>query len=133
MNLASRLENLNKDYNTTKLVSHTTYLWTKNKFLYRPVDRVAVKGRVESTLVYELLGQLSSVAPRDHEFARSTTQVFDSYAAGDFEESKSAGRTHLGTYPDDGVVSVLVARSEHLIANPPYTWDGTTMKSQKSC
>ena len=56
VNLASRLEGLNKYYGTAVLVSEQTYREAQEVVRARPVDWVAVKGKTAAVQVYELLG-----------------------------------------------------------------------------
>ncbi len=55
VNLASRLESLNKYYGTYMIVAENTYKLVRDKFNFRMLDRVAVKGKVNSVFIYELL------------------------------------------------------------------------------
>jgi adenylate cyclase len=57
VNLASRLEGLNKTYHTHLLVSDATRRAAGEAFTHRLVGDVTVRGRTESTGVYELLGR----------------------------------------------------------------------------
>ena len=55
MNLASRIEHLNKEYGTNILISETTYQVVKDEFpRAREVDRVRVRGRAQPVHLYEL-------------------------------------------------------------------------------
>ena len=58
VNLAARLESLNKTLGTDILVSDEVRLRIGDEFLTRLVGRLKVKGRREVTLVHELLGPL---------------------------------------------------------------------------
>jgi adenylate cyclase len=56
VNLASRIEHLNKDYGTSILLSEYTYLPVKDEFpLAREVDRVRVRGRAQPVRLFELI------------------------------------------------------------------------------
>jgi adenylate cyclase len=58
VNLASRIEHLNKEYGTNVLVSEYTYLAVKDEFaLAREVDRVRVRGRAQPVRLFELIPQ----------------------------------------------------------------------------
>jgi adenylate cyclase len=57
VNLASRLEGMNKVYGTEILVSESVYLAAKDQFLFRPVDKVRVKGKTALTAIYELVAK----------------------------------------------------------------------------
>jgi len=57
VNLASRLEALNKVYQTSILVSESTYQLVQNQFNCRYIDEVTVKGKTVSSNVYELIDE----------------------------------------------------------------------------
>jgi adenylate cyclase len=54
VNLASRLEGLNKEYGTTILVSEQIYSRAQGSFAFRSIDTVVAKGMTTETRVYEL-------------------------------------------------------------------------------
>ena len=56
VNLASRLEALNKVYGTNILISESTFLQAKEAVIVRRLDKVAVKGKTQPTNIYELIG-----------------------------------------------------------------------------
>jgi len=60
VNLAARLEGLNKQYDTQILVSESVYTRVRQSFDFRYVDVVVAKGMAAETKVYELLGEASS-------------------------------------------------------------------------
>jgi adenylate cyclase len=60
VNLASRLEGLNREYGTTILISEATLDAVGEGFVCREVDRVQVRGRNQPVAVYELLGRRSA-------------------------------------------------------------------------
>jgi len=55
VNLASRVEGINKTYGTNIIITEFTYAYVKDDFLTRPIEKVKVKGKEESVLLYELL------------------------------------------------------------------------------
>ncbi|XUJ35736.1 hypothetical protein ACQ5SK_10055 [Bradyrhizobium japonicum] len=55
VNLAARLEGLNKQYDTQILVSESVYMRVRQSFRCRFVDTVVAKGMAAETRVYELL------------------------------------------------------------------------------
>jgi adenylate cyclase len=62
VNLASRLESLNKEFGTSVLVSQSTVDQVDGRFRFRPVEEVTVKGKTQAVHVYELLGRAVVVA-----------------------------------------------------------------------
>jgi adenylate cyclase len=73
VNLASRIEHLNKDYGTHVLLSEFTYQQVRDAFdALREVDRVQVRGREQPVRIYELIppGEYPSLDWLD-DFARA--------------------------------------------------------------
>ena len=63
VNLASRIEHLNKEYGTNILVSENTYQLVKDEFpRAREVDRVRVRGRAQPVHLYELFADDRALA-----------------------------------------------------------------------
>jgi adenylate cyclase len=58
VNLAARLEGLNKEYGTTILVSDAVRERAEHDFRFRPVASVTAKGMTNETRVYELLAPI---------------------------------------------------------------------------
>src|SRR5439155_737948 len=75
VNLASRLEGLNKEYGTTLIVSKTTLEQTGGVFHDRFLDLVAVKGKREPVEVYEIL-------EAEHDSAIQTGPALRAYSEG---------------------------------------------------
>jgi adenylate cyclase len=71
VNVAARLEGVNKDYGTQICVSHSVYKETGEKLWVRPIDQITVKGRKGEIIIYELIG----TRDEDPETAPSKTQI----------------------------------------------------------
>lgn len=56
VNLASRLEGVNKEYGTLICVSHTVYEYSYKVYDFRELDTIRVKWKHEWVKIYELLG-----------------------------------------------------------------------------
>ena len=55
VNLAARLEGLNKEYGTSVLVSEDVYARVRHRFKFRAIASVVAKGMTTETRVYELV------------------------------------------------------------------------------
>lgn len=101
VNLASRLEGLNKRYKTNIIISDAVHDSVQNKFVMRPLDHVAVKGKTVSRKCYELL---CSVANADESLIRMVeiyTDAFESYCCGEFDYAAELFTKFLDIYPGD--------------------------------
>jgi adenylate cyclase len=56
VNIASRLEGINKEFGTLVCISHATYKEAGEKLWARPIDSITVKGRKAELTIYELVG-----------------------------------------------------------------------------
>src|SRR5688500_4153631 len=64
VNLASRLEGLNKDFGTTIIISEFTLARIGDRFETRPLGGVNVKGKAENVQIFELLGRRADAGVR---------------------------------------------------------------------
>jgi adenylate cyclase len=64
VNLGARLEGTNKEYGTGIIVSEFTYGLVKDKFIFRELDNIRVKGKNKPVLMYELVDCIGpNIAP----------------------------------------------------------------------
>ncbi len=125
VNLASRLEGLNKYYGTNILISEQTYREAEAVVLARPVDQVAVKGKAKAILVYELLGLKSEVGKDLEELASLSAAALARYRAGDWAEAIALCERIVRLRPGDGPAQLLAARCRTYQNQPPAPgWDG---------
>jgi adenylate cyclase len=125
VNLASRLEGLNKLYGTTIIASEAIVTAAAPEFVFRLLDIVAVKGKQHAVRIYELLGGTGTKRPAH---ADPYEQAFARYLARDF----AAARSLLAPLDDDPPSRVLLARcDEFLLEPPPEDWDGTRIATEK--
>jgi adenylate cyclase len=120
VNLASRLEALNKQYGTAVMVSEAVHDAAQGAFAFRLLDRVAVKGKTRAVRVYELLGPSGAT-----QVLSSVVSVYEralgAYFDGRFDEALAL----LQEQAQDGPSRVLAERCRALHANPPPAdWDG---------
>lgn len=59
VNLGARLEGTNKMYGTMIIVSESTYALVKDRFVFRELDTIRVKGKNRPVVIYELIDGLS--------------------------------------------------------------------------
>jgi adenylate cyclase len=132
VNLASRLEALNKSYGTTILASEALRAAAGPGFEWRRLDRVAVVGRTESTLVNELLGEQGAVAPAVLAARDIYEQALAAYFARQFTEAAAGFRAAAGQLPGDRAAALMLRRAELLAEYPPPPdWSGVHPQTVK--
>jgi adenylate cyclase len=132
VNLASRLEGLNKLYGTAVLVSEATYAGARDRVIGRPVDIVQVKGRSSGVKVYELLALVDENDDEARKAAAAAEDAFESYVARDFRRAAACFESMLQHVPGDRVAALLLDRCREFIAlPPPADWAGVYVATQK--
>ena len=137
VNLASRLEAINKYYGTRIIVGEDTHQAVNAQFLMRPVDVVAVKGKAKGVRIYELLAGLPGdpdIAPSaaDLRCQKLTEQAFLAYIGGDFRTALSHYEELAKAFPDDPIGPMFMQRCNEYLTEPPgVDWSGVTRMTTK--
>jgi adenylate cyclase len=127
VNLASRLEGLNKQYGTTIIASERIVEQTREHFDFRVLDLVAVKGRGEAIRIYELLGERGAAGSGQQVIA-AYERAFEAYVARDFTLAASI----LEKQTTDAPSMVLLKRCRaYQEQPPPPDWRGIHLASEK--
>jgi len=138
VNLSSRLEGLNKDYGTHIIVNETTYAATREaNFVYRELDVIRVKGKMQPVTIYELIGRrgeasdygnAEDVRMRLSEFSRGR----ELYHARRWEDAQKIFQAILDKRGEDGPSRMYWKRcQEYLFDEPPLGWDGVFTMTHK--
>lgn len=132
VNLASRLEGITKEYGVGILATEATYKEVMGEVVARRVDKVAVKGKKESVVVYEVINLAKSATEAERRLAGDFDVAFASYLNKDFETAANACENILKDHPDDGPAKVLLERARAFLAQAPSPdWDGTWVMTKK--
>jgi class 3 adenylate cyclase len=120
VNVAARLEGINKRFGTTICISDSIYEQAKADILARPLKRVQVKGRKTEFMIYELLALRGSDDPelkvRDHDVQRSamTWAASRAFEAGDVAAAALAYRAITKEFPGDPVAKFMLGECGNL-------------------
>jgi adenylate cyclase len=131
VNLASRLEGLNKLYGTSIIASAAVMDETGDGFEWRRLDRVAVKGRTRGTLICELIGTKGEVPTPLLEARDVYEQGLDAYFAGEFDRAGDLFDEAARLRADDRAATMMRERAHELAEDPPLTWDGVHVMEVK--
>jgi adenylate cyclase len=127
VNLASRLEGLSSRYGTGALVAGETVSRAGPGFVWRRIDRLAVKGKDVPVDVFEPLGREGEVDAAVIDASRRYETALDFYAEGRFAESVTELERLASELPDDGPTRRLLEAARNRAAAPPAgPWDGVT-------
>jgi len=126
VNLTYRLQEANRQYGTRLIISDATESLAGKGFVVRELDRVQVKGRLQSVTIYELVWTAPGepVPPWVLSFQKGRTAYLERewrQAALHFEEV-------LRFRPDDGPATLYLRRCwRFLAAPPPSNWEGVSV------
>jgi class 3 adenylate cyclase len=127
VNLAARLENLNKLFKTKILISEKTIskLKNPNQFYFREIAIVRVKGKQEETSVFEVFDYNTSDIIQ---LKKATLEDLDyglmNYRNGYFKDAGKFFKKVLEKYPNDVVANYYIKRLEFFNYTPPSNWSG---------
>jgi Adenylate cyclase, family 3 (some proteins contain HAMP domain) len=131
VNLAARLEGVNKQYHTGGiLISEYTRKKLGDEFMLRRLDRVRVVGINTPLRLYELLavndGTISGEAIEKWE------KAMDLYEQRNFGESLGLFKSIMESNPDDKVAELYAGRCVKYETNPPpEQWDAVNNLTEK--
>jgi adenylate cyclase len=127
VNLASRLEGLNKQYGTQILVSAAVEAEARGAFRFRRLDRVAVKGKHEGVEIFELLGARDAAGD-----VSAVMERYERALAAYFERRFDAALHLLDGCAGDRPSEILGARCRRFLEEPPPpAWDGIYAAREK--
>jgi adenylate cyclase len=138
VNLSSRLEGLNKDYGTHIIVNETTYQSAKDDgFVFRELDLIRVKGKLQPVTIYQLMGKQEDLAAEGRaEEVRLQVEQFararELFRNRKWEAAQRAFQEFLDRWPEDGPSRTYWKRcQDYLFDEPPINWDGVFVMTHK--
>jgi adenylate cyclase len=132
VNLASRLEGINKLYATNIIVSEYTYVLIKDRFACRKIDIVAVKGKNTGVPIYELVSAKENLQKEKSDFLNLFNEGMDEYLAKNWKKAISIMEKAKSIVPDDYPADKIIGRCKEYIKNPPPAdWDGIYVLKEK--
>jgi adenylate cyclase len=133
VNLASRLEEANKQYETSVMVSERTFDLVRREIIGRQIDRIAVRGRTDPVTAFELLGTAGGASdPRLAEFLAEYSRGLELYYSRRWREATDAFASVLRLRPGDRPAEIHLERiSQYQASPPPLDWDGVFVMPSK--
>jgi len=133
VNLASRLEGVNKEYGTRVILSDTAYELVKSKFFFRELDLITVKGRMTPLSIYELIAEnKDELRENELESLNFFSQGLNCYKKMKFSEAAENFRQALELNKSDHPSMIFLQRASIFMTNPPpENWDGVFVMKSK--
>ena len=131
VNLASRLEGINKYYGTRIMLGETTHKLVEKEFVTRLLDFVAVKGKNEAIRIYELVGEKGKVDAKHLEFIAQFEAAIEAYRKQNWDAAEASLRAAL-KLKEDEACQLFLGRIAEFRENPPGSnWSGEYIMKTK--
>lgn len=131
VNLASRLEGINKYYGTRIMVGEATQKLIAGHYVTRLLDFVAVKGKNEAIRIYELVGEKGAVDATTLEFIRTFESAIEAYRGRDWDKAESLFKA-ADKMKNDEACALMLSRITEYRENPPGAgWSGEYVMTTK--
>ncbi|MDR3248317.1 MAG: adenylate/guanylate cyclase domain-containing protein [Treponema sp.] len=132
VNLAARLEGVNKQYGTRILASGDTIQQAGNSILSRCIDCVRVVGIQRPVLIYEPLDLVATATEETLKLAELFNAAMEIFRIRDWPAAEAAFEAVLNRYPEDGPAKIYLDRCQTYRMYPPTPeWDGIYSLDQK--
>jgi adenylate cyclase len=126
VNLASRIEGINKYYGTRLMVSGETKTRAGDSIEWRHVDTVRVKGKSQPIELFEALGRAGTVDSSTISLRDRFEQALTHFQRADFEQAASILDTVLKDHEDGPSIRLRSLAAEYIAHPPSADWDGVT-------
>lgn len=131
VNLGSRLEGTNKEYDTRIIISESTWLQVKDELVCRRLGAVRVKGKRLPVGIYELRG-IGKPSASEAPVIALFEDALALFSSQKFEEAGVKFREVLAAWPTDMSTRRYLAQIETFKVQPPPTdWDGVASLTTK--
>ena len=131
VNLASRLEGINRQFGTNIIISESTFLQVKDQVVARELDLIRVKGKMHPVKVYELLG-LAGDPSQFSDLVSRFEKGLETYRSGQWKTAIEIFEELARDYSQDGPSHVFLKRCQDLLVHPPEgSWDGVFVMKSK--
>ncbi|MFO7666663.1 MAG: adenylate/guanylate cyclase domain-containing protein [Desulfobacterales bacterium] len=132
VNLASRLEGLNKIYGTNIIACEFTVKGFGNKFLVRELDIVRVKGKENFVTIFEVAGYAQNADTRIVESLNIFHEGLFAYRSRKWEKGEELFKKTLELNPSDGPSGLYLERIKKFrFSPPPDDWKGAAIFESK--
>ncbi len=123
VNVASRLESINKYYKTNIIICENVHRLATNDFICRKLDRIRLKGKSKAVTIYELIDNKSIDFQDEYKWIKDYEEALKLYFNSEFHKASYIFK-RLSNSINDKPSRIMLNRCESLINSPPGEWDG---------
>ena len=139
VNLAARLESAAKQYGVYTIISQHTFDLVKNDFEARKLDKIAVVGKSEPVVIYELIAQKGNLNSENEMLLSLYNEGLSLFYAQEWEKAILKLQEALLLEPNNQVAQKGINPSKKIIEycknyqtiSPGPDWDGITKLTSK--
>jgi len=132
VNLAARLEGINKVYGTALMMSEATRQSCEGSMELRELDNIRVIGIHQPVQIYEILGRKGDVDAQVLEGCRIFEEGLEAYRKQDWDQAMKLFNEANDTRPEDPPSKIFIERCQHYKANPlNEEWEGVYQATSK--
>ena len=112
VNLASRLESVNKVFGTKTIISRETFAGTADLFLARELGRIEVKGKSTAVSIYELVSFQDNATAEARDMLSLFHEGLELFRKQEWQPAKEVFGRVLSKKPGDGPSAFYLSRCE---------------------
>jgi adenylate cyclase len=132
VNLAARLEGVNKRYGTWICVSEDTVNAAGTGFVFRKLDRIRVVGKAVPIRIFELVGEESRVSDENLKALEQFEFGLDLFDQRNWVAAINKFSAALDFVPEDGPSQRFIKTcKEYMVKPPSESWDGVYVMDVK--
>ena len=132
VNIASRLEAVNKVYGTDLIINEDCYRLAELEIEAREIDFVTVYGKTEPVRIYELLSKMGQLDPKTAELRDAFDIALRHYREQKWSEAEKAFQKCLNIKTHDGPSLEFLSRIGAFTRTPPpKDWNGVWQTASK--
>ena len=131
VNLGSRIQGATVYYGV-KLIAGSNTCQNQNKFVFRMLDVVKLKGRNTCETIYEVVGRRKSPRPYVLQEIEQHRKALDAYFDQDWDLAIELFTNLANSYPEFKTYTIFLQRAQNYKQSPPpKNWDGSYTFTEK--
>jgi adenylate cyclase len=132
VNLASRLEGVNKEFGTRIIISESTHEQVKDAIEARELDLIRVKGKQIPIRIYELICKKDGLSPSQADLVSMFHEGLVLYRSMKWKKAAGIFQEILTAHPEDGPSITYAGRCKMLASvGVPKDWDRVFVMTTK--